>query len=298
MDRGVGLTCPRLRDPFTLLYKINRSITPVEGRWFTEADGPGRPLVMLVNQEFADRYFDNRSPVGESVVSVGGPDARWEIIGVVDNVRQTGLDTAPEPEFFLEFRQMMGRSPDLLREQAPGMAYFAVRTAREPEALVGAVRGVLSELNDHASMTDVGTLDQVITDSIADSRFNAVLTGVFAGVAVALASIGVFGIVSYTVTRRTREIGIRIALGAESTAVLSLVMRKGLGIAAGGIVLGLAGTVAVTRFLSSLLFELTPLDARTLMLAAALFTALTAIACYIPARKAVSVAPLTALRHD
>jgi len=267
----------------------------VEGRFFTETDGRGNPPAMLINRAMARRFFAGENPIGKSVISVG--NINWEIVGIVDDVRQRGLDAEPEPQFFVTFRDMLPRVGPMF-DQLPTRAYFAVRTDRDPRPVVSSIRGILRQVDSKAAMDNVTTLEEVVSNSIAGPRFYAVLLGVFASVAVALALIGIYGIVAYSVTQRTREVGIRIALGASRNEIFMLILRQGMVLAVTGVLLGLSGAIAVTRYLSTLLFGLTPLDPLTFISASAAFLLVAILASYFPAHRATRVNPVVALRYD
>jgi predicted permease len=261
----------------------------VGGRGFGEFDGPGAPPVLVINRQMARLRFGDRNPIG---VQLYGPGPRpWEIVGIVDDVRQQGVDRAPEPQVFMAYQQW----------PAPGFAlpqYYVVRTADDPYAVLPAARAALRARDGEATLDNIATMDDLITASLARPRTYAVLLGLFALAAVVLAAIGIYGVLAYNVAQSTREIGIRIALGAERRQVLSLVFSQGMVLAFAGIAIGLAGAIAVTRFLQGMLFGITPLDAPTFAAVTALFVAVAALASVVPASRATGVDPLVALRCE
>jgi putative ABC transport system permease protein len=264
----------------------------VEGRWFGDRDGATGAKVVLVNQALARRFFGKRSPVG-TFVTLG--NAPWEIIGVVGDVRQGGLDMDAEPQWFIDFRQLTEYVP--VGRHAGGV-FFAVRTSDDPVTMVSGIRALARQIESQATLDNVYALDALVATALARPRFYAILMGLFASAAAALAAIGIYGVLAYAVARRTREIGIRMALGAPRRRVLWLVLGQGAGLTLTGIVFGIAGAVVLTRYLRTMLFGLTPLDPPTFLAVSILFAGIAALACYVPARRAMAVDPLTALRDE
>jgi predicted permease len=273
-------------------YFATMGIRVVSGRGFADGDGAGRPRVVVINERLARREFPQDNPLGQSVF-VGRDVTPWEVIGVVRDVRQFGLDEAPEPQFFVDIRQ----APATMNAFPVG-AYYAVRLDGEAASAVPAIRSALRALEPAAALYNVAPMERIVGSRIARPRMYAVLVGVFATLGLVLALVGVYGLVGYVVTQRTREIGIRMSLGARRRDVLTLVTSQIAIVAAGGIVAGLAGAAAVTRYLATLLFELRPLDPFTFIAGAALFALVAAASALIPARRAVRIDPLVALRYD
>jgi len=267
-------------------------ISVIAGREFGEQDGAGHPRVLLINQALARRDFAGESPIG-ALRYIGRDPSPWEIVGIVDDVRQFGLDRASEPQFFADLRQWSGTGPLF-----PVSAYYAVRSDGDTAALMSAIRDVVRRLDTQAALFNIAPMEQLVASTISRPRMYAVLLGIFAGIGVALAAIGIYGVMAYSVTQRSREIGIRMALGAQRLDVMSLVLRQGMVLTLIGIVLGLAGAAAVTRSLEGLLFGLTPLDPRTWIAVSVIFASVAALASYVPARRATKVDPLTALRWE
>jgi predicted permease len=261
----------------------------VTGRGFTEFDGPGASPVLVINREMARLRFPDRSPLG---VQLYGPGPRpWEIVGIVDDVRQQGADRAPEPQVFMAYRQwpLVG---------LPLPLYYAVRTDRDPYAVLPAARAAVFARDGEARLENIVAMEELMAASLARPRTYALLLGLFAVAAVALAAIGIYGVLAYNVAQSTREIGIRIAVGAEQRQVLGLVFRSGMVLTVVGVAIGLAGALGVTRFLQGMLFGVTPLDVPTFAAVAILFAAVAALASLIPARRATQVDPLVALRCE
>jgi putative ABC transport system permease protein len=259
----------------------------LSGRDFGPQDRFGTPTVLVVNHAFAARFLAGQNPIGKKLNVCWTVPNPVEIVGVVADARQTDLKVAPQPTIFLA--------------NAQGPMYFArlvVRTGADPHQLARAVQAAIHRVDPDQAISNVETMDDIFSDSVARPRFQLVLLLVFAGIAVLLATIGVYGVVSYSVTQRTQEIGIRVALGARSMDVSGMVLREGLLLGGLGVALGLAAAVAATRLLSSLLFQVTPTDPVTLGTVAGLLLAVTLAATLLPARRATKVDPMVALHYE
>jgi putative ABC transport system permease protein len=271
-------------------------IRVVAGRGFGEGDGAGRPQVMLINQTLARSGFLGDRPIGRQVYAAGR--SPWEIVGIVEDVHQFDLDRDPDPQLFIDYRQ----EPVPPRPPAAGVPppspYFAVRTADASLNVASTLRAIVRDLDPMATVDNVATMEQLLSSSLSRPRLYAVLLGIFAGVAVALTAIGIYGVMAYSVAQRTREIGIRLALGAHRAAVIGLVLRQAAAVTVIGIVCGIGAAAAVSQYLRGLLFGLTPLDASTFAGVAVLFAAIAMFASYVPARRATKVDPLVALRTE
>jgi putative ABC transport system permease protein len=263
----------------------------VAGRGFAENDGDGNPRVLLINEAVARIRFRGENPVGKQVYVLG--DRVWEIVGVVADVRQKGLAREPDPQIFADFRQWPRFRPGIDVPQ-----YYAVRFGKDPASAIPDIRNVIRQMDPQATLDNVATMEQLVSASISRERLYAVLFGIFAAVAVGLASIGIYGVMAYSVSQRTREMGIRMALGARPWEVLGLVLRQGLILTAGGVALGVAGATAVTKYLSGMLFGLTPLDLSTFLAVVCLFSVVATAAVYVPARRATKIDPIVALRYE
>ncbi len=278
----------------------------VSGRGFAESDGAGQAQVMLVNQTLARRIFLGEDPLGKQMYVLGsvtfdprrlapsGPPPRpWQIVGIVEDVRQASLDQEPGPEIYVDFRQLPGPSGP------PGSArYFALRVEGDPMSMASSIRGIARQLDSQAMVENVAPMEQLVSSSIARPRLYAVLMGLFAGVATALSAIGIFGVMAYSVEQRTREIGVRMALGAQPAGVVRLVLGRSLALTAVGILVGLGAAMAVARYLETLLFGLTPLDPVTFLAVSVLFAAVATMASVLPARRVTRADPLIALRAE
>jgi putative ABC transport system permease protein len=275
----------------------------LEGREFSPSDNGTAPLVIVMNRSAQTKYFGNASAVGRQLTwYVGKSSAPATVIGVAEDIRQESVTDPLVPEIFFDYRQFLARfdndRPQGQNETAIGFLSFALRTAGDPGLQVPAVREVINAVDANIGIDTIVPLEQLEASSRARERFYAVLLGVFATVAGLLGAIGVYGVLSYAVTQRTQEIGVRVALGAQRSQVLSLIIRRGVVLTTTGIALGLVGAMATTRYLQSMLFGIEPTDVSTFAAVAAAFSAVAMAACYLPARRATAVDPVVALRHE
>jgi putative ABC transport system permease protein len=260
----------------------------VRGRDFDERDRAGSPPVIIVNEALVRRYLSGGEAIGRRIgTGFDGLTPVREIVGVVRDTHDRGLAAEPIPTVYLPFRQF-----------SLPYASLAVRTATAPDLVVSAIRDRLQRLNPGVPATDFQRLDDRVRESLREPRFYTLMSAACASMAVLFVTLGLYGLVSYSVSRRTSELGIRMAIGASRTAILGLVVRQGLGIAAVGVVAGLALAVLFTRGLASLLFQVRPLDPVTLGGAAALVVFVTLAASYVPARRASRIDPIAALRYE
>ena len=245
-------------------------------------------LVVIINEALAKKIFPNEDPLGKRVRfwHFEGRDLEWEIIGIVGNARQTRLDDALLDRFYI---------PQAFFWQDGSLV---VRTKGEPLALAESVRKEILALDSEVPVSNVRTMEQVISGSLSDRRFTLTLLGIFAGAALGLAVIGLYGVMAYAVTQRTHEIGVRMALGARRADVLWLVLRQGIRLTTLGLAVGLAGALALTRVLRNHLYEIGPTDAATFVYVSLLLVLVALLACLIPARRATKVDPMVALRQE
>jgi putative ABC transport system permease protein len=268
-------------------YFQTLGIPLLAGRGFNELDRPGTVPVAIVNQAFVRQYFPGENLIGKHVGRRTPPGVWCEIIGVVGNVRQLGPSQNASPEVYTAYRQ-----------EPEGDVNLALRTGQDPRALVAPVKAAVQAVDPAQPVYDVATMDQRLSESMAPQRFDALLVGVFAVAALGLAGVGIFGVLAYSVARRTSEIGVRMALGASRAQVMRLVVGEGLRLCGLGVVLGLAGSIPLTRLLRGVLFGVGPSDPVTLATASAALALVAVLACYIPARRALLVDPMSALRHE
>jgi putative ABC transport system permease protein len=270
-----------------------------EGRDFTERDTVDAPGVIILNETLARHGWPNESPLGKRVALGGARDdsLHWlTIVGVVKDVKQDSWVDAPSDEIYLPFQQS-GEFFTSTARQYTAMT-VVVRTAVAPSSLANAVQETGRSLDHSVAVSNVVSMENVITDTLWQQRFNLQLIGLFAALALILAAIGLYGVMSYSVAQRTHEVGLRMALGAQRGDVIRMVVRQGMVLALIGVVAGLLGAFAVTRLLASLLFGVTPTDPITFAGVALGLLSVAAVACYFPARRATKVDPLVALRYE
>jgi putative ABC transport system permease protein len=280
--------------------------TLLEGRLLRESDSGEAPPVIVINRTVQKRYFGDASPVGAYMDwhSGRGPQIPVQVVGVIADVRQGAVHREPYAEIFMDYRQVIaiqqrwGTPPGGVDHLAFGFMSFALRAQGDPAQLIPPVRQAIGRADPNAALDAIMPLDSLVANSVARQRFYAVVLAAFAAVAAALGAIGVYGVLAYFVGDRTREIGLRMALGASRRHVLRLVIGRGLVCAAMGIALGLAGAAAGTRYLQAMLYGITPLDAGTFAAVAAAFTLVAGLASYVPARRATRLDPMAALRIE
>jgi predicted permease len=263
------------------------------GRYIEESDGPRSLPAAVVNEAFARAYLPGGDAVGKRF-KVGGPDSTrpWlTVVGVVSDVRQMGLDAPVKPEMYLPYRQT-----DYHQWFAP--SYLVIRTTVEPESLAAAVRREVYAVDPEQPVSNVQTMAAILGDEAEQRQTGMTLLAVFAGVALLLSSLGIYGVLSFFVVQHTQEIGVRLALGAQRSSILALVLRRGMRLALLGVALGLAGALALTRLIQSQLFGVSAADPLTYAGIALLLACVALAACLIPARRATKVDPLVALRYE
>jgi putative ABC transport system permease protein len=268
-------------------------ISLVKGRLFTESDNPKSPPVAVINESMARRYWPNQDALGKRFLW-GPPDSKrsWiTVVGIVANLKQNNLAADIGPGVYLPIPQMP-------QDSSIHGFYLAVRTSSDPTAIVSNLRQIARTLDPEVPLFQVRSMEEVLSTSVAPRRFNMLLLAAFAGLALLLASIGIYGVMSYSVSQYTHEIGIRMALGARAADVLQLIVRQGMGLVLMGLAIGVAGALALTRVMRSLLFEVKPWDPLTLASVSALLAAVAFAASYIPARRATRVDPMVALRYE
>jgi putative ABC transport system permease protein len=263
-------------------------ISLLEGRWFDERDGPDAPNVVVINQTMARTFWGNQSPVGRRMLPGG---TNWcTVIGVVADVKNHGVEKPTGTELYLSLGQSFTRGARSL--------HMVLRSTTAPANVVNAMRRELRDLDPALPLARIRTMDEVMSAAQSRPRFLTLLLTLFATVALVLAAVGIYGVISYSVAQRTREFGLRIALGAQRNDVLGIVLGRGMVLTVAGVVIGLAGALVLTRFLSTLLFGVTPTDPLTFFGVSFLLACVAFLACLIPARRATRVDPMVALRYE
>jgi predicted permease len=262
----------------------------IAGRYFSLSDTDTSQQVVLIDEKMAKRFWPKGDAIGKRVRPGGGPNNKnpWHtIVGIVGIVKQYGLD--------LDTR-MVVYYPET--QNPTYFMYVVARTSGDPAALSGAIIGQIHVIDPNLPVFDVSTMDARVSRSLARQRFSMDMLGAFAGFALLLAAVGVYGVMSYLVTQGTRDIGVRVALGAQQADILRLVLKQGMALTLVGIVAGLAGAAALSRVMGSLLFGVASTDFATFTSVAVLLALIAFAACYIPARRAMRVDPLVALRYE
>lgn len=263
----------------------------LKGREFNERDNEKAPGVVIVNQAFARKFFPNEDPIGKRIkpgISTLETDpVMREIVGVVSDVRNRNLSSELRPGYFLPVEQIPFNQMTMV-----------VRTTNDPHSLITAIQNEVHSMDPELPVFNVKTMEEYISATVAAPRFNATLLVLFAAVALVLTIVGLYGVMSYSVAQRTNEIGIRMALGAQTRDVLRLIVSQGLKLVLLGLVVGLIGAFALMRVIASLLFGVTTKDPLTFTAVAVLLGFVALLACYIPARRATRLDPLSALRYE
>jgi putative ABC transport system permease protein len=267
-------------------YFQTLGIPVIKGREFSDRDKSDTPQSAIINNDLARVYFPNEDPVGKRITFTDG-ESWMSIVGVVGDVKQLGLDSSAEPEVYLPHLQVPAASMSLV-----------IRTTSDPLSVAAAVKNQIQTIDKDLPIDDAKTMQQLLAESVSGRRFNMLLLTVFAVVSLLLAIVGIYGVMSYAVTQRTQEIGIRMALGAKAGDVLTMVVKNGMSLALIGVGIGLAGSFALTRLLATLLFQVAPTDAVTFTGVSICLIVAALMACYIPARRATKVDPLVALRSE
>jgi len=271
-------------------YFQSLGIPLLRGRTFTVRDGEKAPKVAVVDQKFVDRHFPDRDPIGQAIDIGNGVDGFYEIVGVVGSIRDASLEANPAPTMYVPYDQ----------DPFSGM-WVVARTAGHPAALAASVRQTIQGIDRTLPAFAMTPLATVVSDSVAERRFSMLLLGLFAFIALFLAAVGLFGVVAYSVNQRTQEIGLRMAIGAQRGDVLRLVVGGGMKLAVAGVLIGIACALALARLvatMATMLYEVTPFDPASYAGTAAVLLAVAALACFVPARRAMRVDPIVALRQE
>jgi putative ABC transport system permease protein len=278
-------------------YFQTMGIPLLQGRELNERDNADAPGVVIINQAMAGRFWPNEDPVGKRVNSSArniGPLGRvipksleFEIVGIVGDEKNSGLNAKAEPAIYFSHTQFAYRSMSVV-----------VRTASTPMSVATAVRNEVWKVDSDLPVSNLKAMEQILRDSIAQPRFSTLLLGIFAALALTLAAVGIYGVMSYSTALRTREIGIRMALGAKQNDVMGMVLRQGLKLASLGIALGLIGAFAMSRVMASLLYGVSTTDPITYIAVSLILASVALLACFLPARRATRVDPMVALRYE
>lgn len=270
----------------------------VHGRFLTDADDVNSQLAVVVDTDFAHRFWPHGDAIGQKVAVDMLPNVkplapRWRtIVGVVGHVKHYSLDAEGREQIYFPHRQ------SLYGTYVPRDMTLALRTSLDPASVTSSVREQVAAIDKDLALYNIATMDELVSNSVAQPRLNLFLLVAFAALALVLAAVGVYGVMAYAVTQRTQEFGIRMALGATSEDVLKQVFLEGGRLAGFGLALGVVAALVLTRLMSSLLFDVKPSDPLTLGVAAGLLALVALAACYIPARRATRVDPLVALRYE
>lgn len=268
-----------------------------QGRAFSDADNASAPPVALVNEAFVKRFFDGQDPFSQQFTvgrTTGDPPRR--VVGIVGNVKQYDLSSPEPPMVFIPIAQMADKLMAVVRTFTP--AHFTVRSTVAPSSLAVAIKREIAALDATLGLSQIRSMEEIAARSVATQRFNMLLLGFFALLGLLLAAVGIYGVVSYSVAQRTSEIGIRVALGAQSNDIVRVVLSQGLLLAMLGAAIGLAGAYGLTRFMESLLFGVAAADPLTFAAIATLLLGVALASCYVPARRATRVDPVVALRQE
>lgn len=274
----------RVTDPD---YFRTLEIPLLKGRFFAPDDQPESPKVAIINQAFQQRFWPNEDPLGKQAILATKEPLTVTIVGVVGNVRHHGLAAEVQPELYVPYAQA-----------APEVMVVVTRTAQDPSSIISAVRSQVWAVDRQMPLNNLPTMEEVVSTSVTQPRFRTILLGSFALLALLLSAIGIYGVVSYSTSRRSSEIGIRVALGARRTNILRLILGQGVKLALIGVVFGLILSIFVTQLLSSLLYGIKPYDPLTMAVVPVLLIFVALIACYVPARHALEVNPMMALRME
>jgi putative ABC transport system permease protein len=268
------------------------AIPLLRGRSFTPQDSAASQAVVVINRTLAERFWPGQEAIGKrfKIGASDSPNPWMVVVGVVGDVRQTSIDQRLTPEMYVSYQQDK-RFFAVPRD-------LAVKTVGDPLSLIAALRAEIWKLDKDLPLFRVQTMEQIVSKSISERRFNMLLLAIFALLALVLAIVGIYAVMSYTTAQRTHEIGIRISLGASAGDVLRLVMRQGLLLTICGVAFGIVGAWALTRVMTGLLFGVSATDPLTFILIAASLTVVSLLACYLPARGATKVNPLDALRSE
>ncbi len=266
------------------------------GRTFTEHDRADSPPLIVVNEALARQYFPDEDPVGQALVTGGADDPPERIIGVVADVREMALDRPPTPTVYAAAAQAPDETTAFLANLFP--TAWVIRTAGDPLSHGQVIRGEILAVDPEQPVSDLRSLEELMSGSIASRQFSTLLLAIFAALALVLAVVGIYGVMSYSVAQRTREIGIRQALGATGSAALRLILGQGLKLASIGVAVGVLAALGLSRWLTSMLYDTAPTSPVIFTATSAALLAAAAVACLVPAMRATRVDPIVALRDE
>ncbi len=279
-------------------YLKAMGIPLLRGRFISPEDTENSRSVVVIDENFAREFFPNEDPIGKQIdTDLMGPLVRSEIVGIVGHTRQTGPSDTERQDREGQFYFAIGQMPDKVVALFTGMTMVA-RTSTTPLASVGSIRAASKQFDPDQVLFDFQPMDELLSKSIANQRFTMILLSIFAALALVLSATGVYGVISYLVTQRTREIGVRVALGAQRSDVLRLILGDGARLTFLGVAIGLAASLGLTRLLAKMLFGVRASDPVTLVVVSVILSAVAFLACYIPARRATRVDPMVALRYE
>lgn len=278
-------------------YLKTMKIPLLRGRFLTEQDDANSTAVCVIDEDFASKYFGNQDPIGKRL-NFDVVYRELRIVGVVGHVKQFGLDESSSSPITAQFYASSLQLPDSVLKAFASSNGYIVRTQGSPDAFVGAIRNAVQQFNGQAMIFDTETMDEIVGRSLAWQRFAMTLLAVFAGLALVLASIGIYGVISYIAGQRTHEIGIRIALGAQQSDVLKIVLGQGARLAVIGVLIGLAAAVGLTQLMTRILYGVSATDPLTFAGVTIVLTLVALAACYVPAHRAMKVDPMVALRYE
>jgi predicted permease len=278
-------------------YLKAMGIRLIRGRFINAQDNGHAPFVLDIDEDFAKMYFPGQDPIGRRV-NLAIVNTSGLIVGIVGHVKQWGLDedTTPFPHAQMYFP--ISQIPDQFFPLLARGGQFVARTQGNPDAEMSTIRAALKTVNSQIVVYEVYTMNNIISRSLADRRFSMILLGIFAAFALVLSCIGIYGVISYVAGQRTHEIGVRMALGAQPSHVMRLILAQAGKLALVGVAVGLAGSLALTRLMSKMIFGVSTYDPLTFTIVAVLLTVVALAACYVPARRAMRVDPMIALRYE
>jgi putative ABC transport system permease protein len=264
------------------------------GRALSVLDNAQGAPSIVINQTMAKMVWGDSNPLGEQLTLLGLPNPVYSIAGVMEDTKHNGLASTSPPEIYIPIEQMSDKGFNYFVRSLN----FAVKTEGDPLKLAGDIQTIAADIDSGQPLYEIQTMDKVVSNSVAEPRFNTLLFGIFGALALVLAAVGIYGVMAYSVAQRIKEIGIRMALGARRSDIFGLIISRGLILALVGIGAGVAGAISLTRYLETLMFEIKGTDPVTFVSVGLLMTAVAILACYLPARRAAKVDPMITLRHE